>query len=234
MRNTMPATSILSIVIAFAFMSAGAAIARAANEKIQDHEKQAQSSTYRLDTDASRIFVKVGSATLIGHQHGVEARLKSGKLALGGGGELVFDMGSFTADTAESRKRAGLAGEKISASDAKKVTQNMRGAEVLDVARFPTATFQITAIKAMDGQAAGPPSLYQLEGNFTLHGTDKKLQLKAKLEGAGPQGQMKLIGSFTIKQSEYGIKPYSTFGGIVKVADELEITGDLLLIPTAQ
>ena len=191
----------------------------------------AQSKTYQVDTDTSRIFVKVGSATRLGHPHGVEARLKSGKLTLGGDGELVFDMGSFTADTLESRKRAGLEGEKVSDSDAKKVTQNMRGADVLDVTRFPTATFQMTAVKALDGQAAGAPGMYQLEGSFTLHGTEKKIQLKAKLESAEPQGQMKLAGSFTIKQSDYGVKPYSTFGGLVRVADELEINGDLLLVP---
>jgi hypothetical protein len=45
---------------------------------------------------------------------------------------------------------------------------------------------------------------------------------------------MKLTGSFPLKQTDYGIKPYSTFLGAVKVSDELQITGDLLLIPTAQ
>lgn len=189
---------------------------------------------YQVDTSASRIFVKVGSATRIGHPHGVEARLKDGKLTLGGDGELVFDMASFTADTPESRKRAGLEGEKVSASDAKKVTDTMRGADVLDVARFPTATFHMTAIKPLEKQAAGAPGMYQLEGAFKLHGTEQKLQLKARLDPTDQKPQMRFSGSFKIKQSDYGIKPYSTFAGAAKVADELEITGDLLLKPIAK
>lgn len=197
-------------------------------------EAAVQGKVYQVDTDASRVFIKVGSATHLGHPHGVEGRLKSGHLTLGGDGELVFDMASFTADTTESRKRAGLEGEKVSASDAKKVTETMHGKEVLDVARFPTATFRMTAVTPLDRQAAGAPGMYQLEGTFALHGTEKKPPLKARLEGTARPGQMKLTGSFTIKQSDYGIKPYSTFGGVVKVSDELEIMGDLLLIQPAK
>jgi len=168
----------------------------------------------------------------LGHPHGVEARLKGGTLTFGGDGEMVFDMASFTADTPESRKRAGLA-QGVSASDAKKVTETMRGAEVLDVAHFPTAVFHMTAIKPLDKQEAGAPGIYQLEGAFTLHGKEQKLQLKAKLESLDHQ-QMRLSGSFNIKQSDYGIKPYSTLGGAVGVSDELEITGDLVLTPAAK
>lgn len=186
---------------------------------------------YQVDTAASRIFVKVGSATLIGHEHGVEARLKSGQLALGGPGELVFDMGSFTADTAESRKRAGLEVGKISASDAKEVTKTMLGADVLNVASFPTATFHMAAVTPVDQQPAGAPGTYQLAGDLTLHGTTRSLQLQSKLEGAQQQGQMRLSGTFTIKQKDFGIKPYSTAAGLVRVADELQITGDLILVP---
>ena len=194
----------------------------------------APGKTYEVDTDHSRVFVKVGSATALGHPHGVEGRLQSGRLTPGGDGELVFDMGTFTADTGESRRRAGLEREKVSASDAKKTTDTMRGRQVLDAARFPTATFRINTITPLDRQPPGAPGTYQLSGRFTLHGSEKVLQIKAQLEPSpGPKGQMKLAGSFNCKQSDYGIKPYSTLGGLVKVSNELEITGDLLLIPQA-
>ena len=211
-------------VIVLGLIVISAAIALAADEK------DATSRTYQVDTDASRVFVRVGSATPLGHEHGVEARLKSGVLTLGGDGALIFDMGSFTADTPEARKRVGLGSKKFSASDARKVTEEMRSADVLDVAHFPTATFQITAAKAIAGQAADKPPRYQLKGKFTLHGIERPIQLEAQLEAADVQAQVRLTGSFTIKQSDYGIKPYSTLGGLVKVADELGITGDLILV----
>ncbi len=178
-------------------------------------------AAFEVDTDASRVYIKVGTATRLGHEHGVEGRLKSGKLTLGGEGEVVFDMASFTADTAEARKRVGL--------EKKKVTEAMRGADVLDVGEHPTATYRVSSITPLDDQSAGEPGTYQLEGRFTLHGTEQKLKFKAKLERADKEGRLKMTGSFSIRQSDYGIKPYSAVGGLAKVADELEISGDLVL-----
>jgi polyisoprenoid-binding protein YceI len=187
--------------------------------------------TYGVDTSASRVFAKVGSATILGHPHGVEGRLKEGKLNnFSGEGILVFDMASFTADTAEARRRVGLRPQGISASDAKKVTETMRDASVLDVRRHPTAELRVTSVTPLDRQAAGAPGRYQLVGEFTLHAVRKNIQFNAKLVPDQNQ-QMRLTGSFTLKQSDYRIKPYSTFGGVVAVTDELEITGDLVLAP---
>src|SRR5215475_11218389 len=83
--------------------------------------------SYEVDSKASRIYVKVGTATRLGHEHGVQGGLKSGKLSLGGGGELVFDMASFTADSPEARQRVGLGKKRVSRNEAKKVTEAMRG-----------------------------------------------------------------------------------------------------------
>jgi polyisoprenoid-binding protein YceI len=187
--------------------------------------------TYEVDIDSSRVYIKVGSASRLGHPHGVEGNFKSGKLTLGGKGEFVFDMASFAADTAEARKRVGLAGKKVSDNDAKKVTEAMRGAEVLDVGTYPSATFNIASITPAEKQAAGEPGAYQLDGSFTLHGTQQKLAFKGSVEKTDKQGILKLSGTFTVRQTDYGMKPYSAVGGLAKVADELEITGDLMLKP---
>jgi polyisoprenoid-binding protein YceI len=187
--------------------------------------------SYRVDVAASRVYVKVGSATRLGHLHGVEGKLKSGKLSLGAGGELVFDMSSFTADTPEARQKVGLVRGKISDNEAKKVTQTMLGADVLDVEKFPTATCQVIAIKPAERQDAGAPGTYQVNGRFTLHGAEQPVQFKAKLERTDKEGILKLSGSFAIKQTAYGMRPYSAAGGLAKVADELEIVGELLLDP---
>jgi polyisoprenoid-binding protein YceI len=187
--------------------------------------------TYQVDTDSSRVYVKVGSATRIGHPHGVEGKFKSGKISLGAGGELVFDLNAFKADTQEARQKVGLEGKKVTENEAKKVNEAMRSADVLDVEKFPTATCKIIAIKPAEKQEAGAPGTYQVNGRFTLHGAEQSLQFKAKLERTDKEGSLKLSGSFAIKQTDYGMKPYSAAGGLVKVADELEIYGELVLRP---
>jgi polyisoprenoid-binding protein YceI len=196
----------------------------------QDAAKPA-AKNYQVDTANSKIYVKVGSATRLGHPHGVEGRLKSGAVGFGGDGELVFDMASFTADTPDARKWVGLEGKKVSESEAKKVTEAMKSSDVLNVAQFPTATFKISAAAPQDKQAAGAPGAYQLDGTFALHGIEHKLQFQAKLAPTDKPGILKLSGTFTIKQTDYGITPYSALGGLAKVADELQIWGELLLSP---
>jgi polyisoprenoid-binding protein YceI len=191
--------------------------------------KAAGAHTYQVDIAASRVYVKVGSATRIGHPHGVEGKLKSGKITFGAGGELVFDMRSFEADTQEARKRVGLEGKKMSENEAKKVNETMLSADVLDVEKFPTATYKIIVIKPAQRQEAGAPGAYQVNGRFALHGAEQPLPFKAKLERTNKEAIVRLSGVFAIKQTAYGMKPYSGAGGLATVADELEIFGELLL-----
>jgi polyisoprenoid-binding protein YceI len=116
----------------------------------------------------------------------------------------------------------------VSSNEAKKVTAAMRGRDVLDVESYPTATFHITTVTPLDKQAPGQAGAYRLEGKFTLHGKEQPLKITAKVDH-GRKGALKMTGSFTIRQTDYGITPYAALGGLAKVADELEISGELVL-----
>lgn len=188
-------------------------------------------ATYQVDLAASRVYTKVGSATSLGHVHGVEGRLASGSLTPGHGGELVFDMTSFTADTPTARQRVGLTG---TFSDAAKVTANMRGADVLDVNHHSTATLAITEMTPQAGQKPGEPGIYRCAGRFTLHGVTQSLAFAATLEDGPTAGTRRLHGQFAILQTSFGIKPYSALAGLVRVADRLDIWGDLVLVGMAR
>jgi len=192
---------------------------------------RAAAQSYSVDTSASRIYVKVGKATTIGHEHGIEGNLASGQVTLGGSGELVFDMKSLAADTAAARGYVGLSGS-LSDSDVRKVNDNMRGPDVLAVSSHPTATFTFSSATPLDGQKAGEPGRYSFAGQFTLRGVTRPVQFVATAK-AGPQaGQLSLRGSFSLWQSHHGIKPCSALGGFVKVADQLDVWGDLVLTPS--
>jgi polyisoprenoid-binding protein YceI len=185
---------------------------------------------YQVDTGASRVYVKVGSATRLGHVHGVEGRLASGKVTPGGAGELVFDMKSFVADTAAARQYVGLPAS-FSGSDAQKVTANMQSGDVLDVNRFPQATYTITAMEPIANQKPCEPGAYRFTGKFTLHGVTQAVAFQASVEQTARPGVLHVRGSFAILQTAYGVQPYSALGGLVGVTDRLEIWGDLLLVP---
>ena len=185
-----------------------------------------------VHTEASRVYVFVDKAGLVGHQHAVEAKLLTSTLVLGAeteAGKLVFDMTSFDADTPTARKRLNLSGTTDEATRTA-VNENMRGAAVLNVAKYPTAIFDITSAKATGETSRRRRPTYMLVGNFTLHGTTHPLTITVEIEQA--RGWLHIIGGFAIKQTTYGITPYSKAFGTIGVADQLKIYGDLYVAPT--
>jgi len=180
-----------------------------------------------IDPVASRIYVRVGKRRL-GHEHGVEGLVKSGHLNLAATenvGEIVFDTKSFKADSDAARKFVGLEST-TDADEQVEVTKTMTGKGVLDVAKYPTATFTVTTCKrVVEETADGNPS-YELKGDFNLHGKQQPLAFTASIVET-KDGKQRLSGKFTIKQTDYGITPYSAVGGLVAVTDELKISGEL-------
>lgn len=179
----------------------------------------------QLHLGKSRVFVFVGK-TGLGHEHAVEGRLRSGEIHLAAAknlGELVFDMNTFDADGDESRKYLGLKGSTPEGTR-QQVNANMRGRAVLDIATHPTATFEITKVaKAARPNARGRVQ-YDLDGQFTLCGKRRPIRVVAEAEEL--ESWIHLRGSFAILQTEFGITPFSKVGGLVGVADRLQIHGD--------
>lgn len=221
MRNRIQRSVIL---LALAWLLTATALLRG-----QPASTPAAQTPIFVDTEASRAYVKVGK-TGFGHEHGAVGKLKRGFLRLGAANEaglLEFDMASFVADTKEARQAVGLSGE-TDASTAKQVNENMRGPQVLDVEHHPTATFLVKSARAPKGQPTGPRVQYTLEGDFTLHGVTRPMQLTAEAQVTDQGWRVKT--RFTILQTAFGITPYTRAFGAVGVADRLEILGDVLLV----
>jgi len=180
----------------------------------------------QVDAKLSRTYVLVGK-TGLGHEHGVEGRLAGGRIQLGApakAGELVFDMTSFVAETAQARAVVGLQGE---GSSAAQVTANMLGPGVLNVAKFPEARFVIQSALPLPAQQVGALPEYELQGEFTLRGVAQPLRIRA--QASQKDGMVRLRGRFSILQTKFGITPYKAALGAVGVADQLDIWGEIWL-----
>ncbi|MCA9136847.1 MAG: YceI family protein [Planctomycetales bacterium] len=186
-----------------------------------------------VNTSVSRVYTFVDK-TGLGHQHAIEGKLLSGRLMVGArenAGQLVFDMRSFDADTTKARRFIGLEGT-TSESTRTQVNDNMRGSDVLDVSRYPTATFDVVSVIATGRSGKQGPPVYSLSGTFTLHGVTKPLEVNVEIDQQ--QGWLHLRGSFSINQTNYGITPYSKAFGAIGVADQLRIHGDLYVAPNSR
>ncbi len=184
-----------------------------------------------VNLQVSRVYTFVDK-TGFGHQHAIEGKLASGQLRLGASesaGTLVFDMNSFDADTDAARRFVGLSGS-TDASTRSKVTKNMKSSDVLNVGRYPTATFTVESAVATGGASSTGRPIYELLGNFELHGATRSIRIPVEVEQA--RGWLHVKGRFSIQQSAFGIQPYSTALGAVGVTDTLVIHGDLWIAPT--
>lgn len=82
--------------------------------------------------------------------------------------------------------------------------KHLRSDDFLNVSKFPTATFESTAIKTTGEKSA------DITGNLTLNGVTKPVVIKAKLtgEGADPWGGYRagFEGSTSFKLKDFNIK----------------------------
>ncbi|MCE9605509.1 MAG: YceI family protein [Planctomycetia bacterium] len=180
----------------------------------------------QVDVQRSKAYAFVAARGL-GHEHGVEGRVASGTIRLGvaqQAGELTFDLKSFVCDTADSRGYVGVKGT-TDESTQQQTTANMISAAVLDVAKFPTATYLIRSSLPLAKQQPNDPDRFELSGDFTLHGVTRPLSIRVIAEPA--PGLIRLRGHFSVKQRDFGMTPFSKAFGAIGVADEVKIWGDV-------
>ena len=172
--------------------------------------------TFTVDAEHSRALIDVGKSgafSFAGHTHEVEAPLTSGVVHLDPDALARSDVRlEFNAAAMH------LTGKGEPPGDVPKVTEAMLGAQVLDVKRYPSITFESTNVTA---RGTLPALDLSVAGKLTIRDTTKPVTapVAVKVDGA----TLTATGKFTIKQTDFGITPISV-GGVVKVKDELTIT----------
>lgn len=91
---------------------------------------------------------------------------------------------------------------------------NLLGPEVLDAARYPTISIRSLASK-------GPAWQPDVTAAITLHGVTRQITVPVAVFKQSTS--LTVSGSFTLKQSDFGITPFSILGGAIQVRDEVRI-----------
>jgi polyisoprenoid-binding protein YceI len=100
---------------------------------------------------------------------------------------------------------------------------DLRGADWLDVAKYPTITFKSTSVQP------GQNGAFKLNGELTLHGVTKPVTLDGKVEGSIVDSHgRKHIGysaTTTIDRRDFGLNwGKTTPGGVFIAANDVAIT----------
>jgi polyisoprenoid-binding protein YceI len=130
-----------------------------------------------------------------------------------------IDPAKLTAEITVVTKDMKVTDPEVSDKDRAEIQSTMLGPKVLDPEKYPEVHFKSSRI-----EQAGPQH-YRVAGTLELHGAKREITLEVAGDADGIAGHYH--GSTRLKQSDYGMKPISLFGGSVKVKDELELAFDV-------
>jgi polyisoprenoid-binding protein YceI len=183
--------------------------------------------TWTIDAKKSQLVLQVfkdGAAAAFAHDHTVHATELAGEIVAdpltpeSARVSVTVQTKSLVNDDPQVRKQFGL-DPTVPEKDRKSVEESMKGPDQLDVARFPTISFVSSGVEKHGDKIT-------LVGDFTLHGVTKriKMPITVKVDGDTLVGG----GKVRLKQSDWGIKPYSAFLGAVKNKDEIVLNVHLV------
>lgn len=175
---------------------------------------------YRIDAVRSRFSVQATASGLFsafGHNPMIAI--------CGLGGDVRFVSGTLEAASLLMLIRSDSLAviDKVSAKDRLEIERAMRD-EVLEIARYPEIVFMSTNVTANHVTE----SLYrvQIAGDLSLHGVTRRLPLDAQV--TLEESSLRAQGEFTLRQTDYGIKPTSVAAGTLKVKDEVQFSFDIV------
>jgi hypothetical protein len=168
---------------------------------------------YRIEPGVSLVVARVyrgGRLAKLGHDHVVSSREPRGFVdADNGRCDLYVAVESLAVDDPAQRAAAGF-DSTPSASDIAGTRSNMLE-KVLEADRFPFVVLRVRGIE----QGA-------LQAELSVHGVTRPLRIPGKID-AGAE-RIDVSGSFAINQSEFGIEPFSVFGGALAVQDRVDLS----------
>jgi hypothetical protein len=166
-----------------------------------------------IDTQRTAIAIHVGKSGLLSaaaHDHTISAPISSGRIR-----ESPTPHIEFTVETAAMTVKPD---PKVDAKTQATIQMDMEEM-TLETKKFPEITFRSTHIeKAGTGQ-------WKVVGDLSLHGVTKSVSLNVKQSGDA------WVTRTVLKQTDFGIRPISIAGGMVKVKDEIQIDFQIFARP---
>ena len=193
-----------------------------ANEVVTRAEP-AQADTrprFVIDSRRSRFTVQAfaaGMLSVMGHNPTIGIRAFSG--------EVEFDPEGTQAGWLRMTIQAASLEvlDDVSDRDRSEMEKLMKN-EVLEIARYPQIAYESSdiAMKKLN------ESLYTaaILGELSFHGVTRRQPLAARIVDSGDM--LRASGDFTLKQSDYQIKPISVAGGTLKLKDELRFAFEMI------
>lgn len=183
---------------------------------------------YRIDPATSQVRIyafRAGAARKQGHNHVLSVPQFEGEVRVPteNPADAAFAIRVPLAALAidDAALRAATGGNFTSPRSAEDIVgtrKNLLGSKGLDAERFPDLWLHSVSV-------AGDWPVLVAEVAVTLHGVTASQPVVLRVE-RDPQG-LRARGSFSLRQTDFGLTPFSVLGGLLAVQDEVAIDFDL-------
>jgi len=165
-----------------------------------------------IDPQASLIAITVrrgGPLARLGHDHVVAARTVTGDIdPAGNRATLRFRLDAMTVDEPALRREAGL--DTQPSAEAIEGTRRNMLTRVLDAERYPWVD---VALERQGADTVGAA--------ITLHGVTRRYDVPVTIDATADG--LRASGTLTLRQTDFGLVPFSVLGGAMAVQDVLEL-----------
>jgi hypothetical protein len=173
-----------------------------------------------LDPQRSSVRILVfrgGRAARLGHNHVATATAFGGFLYLPGNGaagarfDLEFRLDALQLDAPDLRASLGAPfAAELTPGDIANTRSHMLGDDNLQADRYP-----FVRIRGLQVSGEGPD--YAVDVECEMHGRKQTLRVPVRVEGLPERAAVS--GSLVLRQSDFGVQPYSALGGLIAVQD---------------
>jgi len=176
-----------------------------------------QPGTHKLGPDNAALRVETGrrgAAAKAGHDLVIEVTSWEATAQVGDRPDQLTLR--LRAEPTSLRVREGRGGVRPLGEDDKDEIQRTIAEQVLST---DTIEFRSTDVEASEGGR-----LLRVSGELGMNGATRPLEFELDLDATG-----KVSGRATVKQSDWGIEPYSGLFGALKVKDQVEVLAEATL-----
>lgn len=132
--------------------------------------------------------------------------------------DVEFRLDELELDNPEIRAKAGSAfASHLSPAAIAATRQNM-------LSRFQAQRFPMVRIHSL--QIVGEAPKFATQIQIELHGQTRDLWIPLQVEGL--PDRLNVSGSFVLRQTDFGVQPFSVMGGLLAVQDEVVIEFQLV------
>lgn len=176
---------------------------------------------YRIDPAKGSFMVRAFSGGLLwfkGHDHLIAVRDFSGEVT------LTPDTVTPASLQLTIKSNSLVETRDVFTEPQKQIINKELREIVLETEKYPEITFKST--KVTGERSSGGPFHARIEGDLTLHGVTRRIEIPAEVTVGS--NDLRAKGEFTIDRSDFNAKATSAVHGLVRVRNKLKFTFDIV------